>query len=118
MSVFALIVSVSLCLIGIYLLLLPADFRKKIVKASNSLIRYFGILTISAGVLIALSDMRATALFNAMKTIDVAFQERIPVDQNQPTDSGGSREKKLGKETGDSKLAGGKEAEGESEANY
>jgi uncharacterized protein YjeT (DUF2065 family) len=114
MSVFALIVSVSLCLIGIYLLLLPSDFKKKIVKASNNLIRYFGILTVAVGVLIALSDMRANALFNAMKTIDFAFHERTPVDQNQPTDSVDSREKKQGKETVDSKLAESNEADGES----
>ena len=118
MSYFALIVSVSLCLIGIYLFLVPSDFKKKIVKASNSLIRYFGVLTIAAGVLIAVSDMKATALFDVVRYFDAVFQKQIPVDPNQPTNSGDSRETKRSKETGGSKLAGSKEAEGEGEANY
>jgi len=73
-SLCAAITSALFCLIGIYWVFFPDDFKKRIAKSSNKWVRYLGVLSICAGVLLLGFDIRAQAILKFMRSVEKVYQ--------------------------------------------
>jgi uncharacterized protein YjeT (DUF2065 family) len=79
-SIFAIIISVVLILTGIYIIFFPISFRARIVKESNTCIRFIGFSVITLGIAFAAWDLKTQSMWDLMRTLDATFRDTKDVN--------------------------------------